>query len=245
MNRPGNVQPETRYAMLTLALLGSVPPIARFFRHAYGRTAARRLSAGMLVALGAQQVVVACVLRRKPHCLGAVDLMTLSRGVASALLLGLVASGVRDRRGPAGRLGWCSIVYGAIVCDWLDGPLARRSRTSEAGAIFDLEADSWLTLCTALATTAWGRLPLVVTIPAILRYPAVFHLVSRTGYARATSDDPPWARRVGIAQMALFLAALAPFGGRVTQKVVRVAVPLETAVQLVCLAVLYRRKAKG
>lgn len=244
MNRLRFTGPGTRYVLVTAALVGVVGLVSRRIRRSYGGHAACRFAGAALGVVAAQQAVVAIVLRRRPNPRGLslVDCITLSRATVSAVLLGLIASGVRDRRGPAGWLAWCSVVYGAIVCDWLDGPLARRTRTSEAGSVLDLEADSWLTLGTGTAATSWGELARVAAFPALLRYPLFFDVVRRTEYARATAGDPPWARRMGIAQMALYLAALAPFGGRATKSVVRVIAPIETVAQSVGLVVLYRRK---
>src|SRR5438309_7224892 len=47
----------------------------------------------------------------------------------------------RSRRGRAGWLGWTTLLYGAIVSDWLDGPIARRrseEHTSELQSQFHL-----------------------------------------------------------------------------------------------------------
>src|SRR5438309_11980281 len=76
----------------------------------------------------------------------------------------------RSRRGRAGWLGWTTLLYGAIVSDWLDGPIARRLGTSELGATLDIEADSWLTLSTSAVAVAAGGLPAYVVAPPILRY---------------------------------------------------------------------------
>src|SRR5205807_2607680 len=135
-------------------------PIGR--RH--GRGAAIRFAATAGAAVAGQQGLVAAALRRQaraggPGALSAVDLLTLSRGLAAALLAGLVASGVRRRTGYAAWMGWTALAAGSILCDWLDGPIARRLGSSAAGAVFDLETDSWLTLTAALAGVAWGGLP--------------------------------------------------------------------------------------
>lgn len=239
-------QPVARYAVVTILLLSAPVPVGRAIGHRYGGRPAHRAVAVMAGVLAVQQALVAWVLRHRPNPrgVGLIDLMTLSRGAASALLLGLVGSGVRDRRGPAGWLGWSAAIYGAVVCDWLDGPLARRWGTSEAGAIFDLEGDSWLTLCSAIAAVAWGGLTPWAALSPVLRYPLFLSTVKRLGYGQATSGDPPWARRIGIAQMTLLLAALAPFGGRVTGRTVRLLEPVEVPVQIGASIVLYRRKMR-
>jgi len=168
--------------------------------------------------------------------------MTLSRGVASAVLVGLLVSGVRCRNGLAGWLGWGSLVYGSIVCDWLDGPIARRvGATSELGAVLDLESDSWLTLAAASSAATWGGLPGYCMAAPLARYALMVAALRRTPYARIYADEPPWARPFGIAQMALFTAATAPFGAAATRLAVRLAAPLVAPLQLVGMLLLHRR----
>ena len=136
-------------------------------RRSYGFAAGRRFTLAMVSALGAQQLVVGLALQRGrrptsgsgPRALDLVDALTLSRGGAAAVLLGLLASGVRDRRGPAGWLGWGALLPCVTLTDWVDGPLARRRGPTELGRVLDLEADSWLTLCASVAGVAWGGLP--------------------------------------------------------------------------------------
>ncbi|GAC1514587.1 MAG: hypothetical protein NVS2B16_21520 [Chloroflexota bacterium] len=134
-----------RYASVSgLLVSSSIPATALVGRH-YGLAAGRRFRSGMLGTLVVQQVLAAVALLKsheqpdgQRHQVTIVDLMTLSRGCASAMLAGLVTSGIRDRRGVAGWMGWLALVYGAILCDWLDGPIARHRGTSAVGALFDL-----------------------------------------------------------------------------------------------------------
>lgn len=239
-----------RFAGATVLLAGSSVPFAWVAQRRYGSAAGRRLAAGMTATVLAQQVLVGGALQRSktaghPHRLSLVDVMTLTRGGTAALLVGLLASGIRDRRGLGGWLGWTALVYGAIVSDWLDGPIARRFGASEVGAIFDLEADSWLTLTTSAAAVAWGDVPIYAALAPAARYPWLFGVLHKLPYAQAISGDPRWVRHVGMAQMALFIAALAPFGGPATRLAVRIAAPLVATVQLSTLIVLYRRKVLG
>jgi phosphatidylglycerophosphate synthase len=177
------------------------------------------------------------------HAISLVDTFTLSRAGTAAVLVGLVASGIRDRRGRAGWLGWMGLLYGAIVSDWLDGPIARRLGTSEVGAMFDIEADSWLTLSSSALAVASGGLPAPVVAPPLMRYVRLAALRPFVPYRALVSGDPLWTRHVGMAQMMLFIAALAPFGGRLTRVLVRVAAPLVVIGQLGTLAVVSWRKA--
>src|SRR2546423_15461688 len=103
-----------------------------------------------MLATLAQQSLVGMAASRKNARLSAVDAMTLSRGVASSVLVGLLVTGSRRRDGLAGWLGWGSLIYGSIVCDWLDGPIARRlGAASEPCAGLGLENDSRVHLAAA------------------------------------------------------------------------------------------------
>ena len=121
------------------------------------------------------------------------NLLTLSRAVPAAMLCGTVFSG-RGRRP-----GLWALLLGCTVCDWLDGPLARRLGPTRLGAVLDLEADSWLTLWGAVASVRLGRLPVVCLLPPALRYPAS---------AGRPSTPRWWERAAGIAQMVVIAAAL-------------------------------------
>lgn len=213
-------------------------------RH-HGPMAAARFAAGSMVAILAQQSLVGIAASRRKTRLGAVDAMTLSRGAAAALLLGVHTSGVRCRTGFAGWLGWGSLVYGSVVCDWLDGPIARRlGATSPLGALLDLEGDSWLTLVTASSAVTWGGLPEYCVVAPLARYALLIEAMRRIPYERIYMDEPAWARPLGIAQMSLFTAALAPFGAAGTRLVVRLATPVVAAFQLLGTVLIYRRSQR-
>jgi hypothetical protein len=133
-----------------------IVPMARAISARYGRRAGRRFAVGGAAVVCVQQALVVLALRHerrwgRPHDLGAADLMTLTRGTAAAMLAGLVFAGIQHRRGFAGWAAWLWLLYGAIVCDWLDGPVARHLGTSEIGRVFDFEEDSWLTLISGVA----------------------------------------------------------------------------------------------
>ena len=231
-----------RLAVISVGLLAASAAPALVMRRRYGIRAAARFAAGSILATLAQQALVGMAASRKNASLSAVDAMTLSRGVASAVLVGLLVSGVRRRNSLAGWLGWGSLVYGSIVCDWLDGPIARRvGATSELGAVLDLESDSWLTLAAASSAATWGGLPTYCMAAPLARYALMVAALRRIPYSRVYSDEPPWARPFGIAQMALFTAATAPFGAEGTRLAVRLAAPLVAPLQLVGMLLLYRR----
>ncbi len=248
--RCGRLESMRRYGLATVFLLGCTLPLALTVKRYYGRAAARRFGAATTAALLAQQVLVGLALKRRlpegdgtnRHRLSLVDVITLSRGATGALMTGLIASGVRHRRGLAGWLSWIALLYGAIVSDWLDGPIARRLGTSEAGAMFDIEADSWLTLCSSAAAVTWGGLPAYVIAPPLARYVRLATLRRWVPYRQLVSGDPLWTRHIGMAQMMLFIAALAPFGGRATRAIVTIGTPLVVVGQLTTLAYVSWRK---
>jgi len=235
-----------RLAVISIGLLAASVAPALAMRRGYGSKAGARFAAGSALATLAQQSLVGIAAARKNASLTAVDAMTLSRGVASAVLVGLLTSGVRRRNGLAGWLGWGSLVYGSIVCDWLDGPIARRlGATSELGALLDLESDSWLTLTAASSASTWGGLPGYCLAAPLARYALMVAALRRIPYSQIYADEPPWARPFGIAQMALFTAAMAPFGAAGTRTAVRLAAPLVAPLQLVGMLLLYRRSQRS
>jgi len=231
-----------RLALITVGLLAATAASSAGMWRRYGRTAGVRFASGSLAAVLIQQALVGVAVKRKRVRLTLVDAMTLSRGLAAAFLVGLVVSGVRHRGGVAGWLGWCSMVYGSIVCDWLDGPIARRMQTtSDLGTLLDLEGDSWLTLAAGASAATWGGLPGYCLAAPVVRYAFLLSAVRTMPYSRIFSDEPPWARHTGIAQGALFTAALAPFGGRITRSALRLATPVIAFTQLAVMILLYRR----
>jgi phosphatidylglycerophosphate synthase len=239
------MNPRVRYVAMTAGLLGGTVPLAIAVRHSYGPAAARRFAVGAGISVLAQQFLVGIAIRRSgarqagrpPHALSLVDAITLSRGGTAALLVGLLTSGMRDRRGWAGWLGWVALLYGAIVSDWLDGPIARRLGTSQIGAMLDIEADSWLTLSSSGLAMASGGLPAYAMAAPLLRYVRLAALRRLVPYRELVSGDPLWTRHVGMAQMMVFIAALAPFRGPLTNFLLRAGAPLVATAQLVTLAV--------
>jgi len=211
---------------------------------AYGLWATVRYLVGLALALKAQHAFLAAIIRKVgPKQPSLADMMTLSRGASCAVLVGLVASGVRDREGPAGWLSWSLILLEATVIDWLDGPLARRLGPSPLGAVMDIEADSWLTLWSAISATTWGDLPRWCLLPPLTRYLDPILDLSRSRLPRG--GGPWWSRVTGTGQMMLFLAALAPLKGRWRKRVMRVvnvaALPVSAGQGAAILVLLLRK----
>jgi phosphatidylglycerophosphate synthase len=124
------------------------------------------------------------------------NLLTLSRGLAAAMLCGAAFS----ERGL--RTAWPALVLGCTAADWLDGPLARRRGATRLGRVLDLEADSWLTLWAAITAYRRGRLGGSALLAPFLRYPL-----------RLVGERPPraWRRAAGTGQMVALCAALGPW----------------------------------
>ncbi len=244
-----DVNGAARFLGASTVLFGAIVPVGAVIDHHYGIAAGRRFKLGMSAAIGAQQALVGVALRKGEgaarshvrHHVKLVDCMTLSRGWGAALIVGVLVSGVRDRRGASGWMAWISLLYGAILCDWLDGPIARHGGTSEIGAVMDLEADSWLTLCTAGAAVRWGDLPLGAAVAPLLRYVLLFDTMRRAPNCAFSTLEPRWVRPLGILQMFHFIAALAPFNGRITSRLVRSITLVQTPLQLGGMAALYWR----
>jgi CDP-alcohol phosphatidyltransferase len=248
-----NLNTFNRYIGITALLFGTSSSASMLINRRYGRAAARRFRVGMSSALIVQQALLGIAVWRSGgrgsndhrHQLDLVDLMTLSRSWAASLLAGLVASGLRDRRGITGWMGWLALLYGSILCDWLDGPIARHRGTTQLGALLDLEADSWLTLCAAAGAVQWGNLPLMTASPPLLRYGLMCKDLRTTPYTDLFANEPDWGRHIGMGQMLLYIGALAPFRGPATSRLVWLAAPVQTSLQLCALLALHRRRSRS
>lgn len=92
----------------------------------------------------------------------------------------------------------------AVISDWIDGPMARRTGPTTRGARLDLEADSLLTLGAAIAAVRTGA-PRVVLLAPVGRYG--LHIVRPT----LDPNEAKWDRLTGVAQMVVLAAAVARF----------------------------------
>ncbi len=207
-------------------------PAAVAIKRSYGRRTALRFLTGAGVTGLARHAFLHWLLQktaREPISLG--DPLSLARITCANVLAGLVMSGIRDRPGLAGRLAWSLALFGATALDWLDGPLARHSGATQHGATLDIEADSWLTLWTAIAATSWGELPRWVAVPPVVRY--LHPLLDLRGGALPRGGRPGWGRVTGVAQMALLLAALAPVYRRPPRAIVTAVTAIVSGSQLI------------
>jgi phosphatidylglycerophosphate synthase len=198
------------YSIRLIDLLVAVPSILVIWR-TYGMTKAIRYVVGLTLTLMTQRVFISAMI----HVIGTeqsslADTLTLSRGANGAILAGLVTSGIRERKGIAGWIGWLMPLLG--VTDWLDGSLARRAGPTRLGGVLDIEADSWLTLWSAAGAGAWGELPIWCLLPPIIHY--LEPLLALMQGKLPQGGGPWWYRLAGASQMGLLIVALAPFDWR-------------------------------
>lgn len=178
---------------------------------------------------GAFVTIAARRLKERRRLLGPANLLTLCRAAAAALLGATAFSG----RGAG--VAWAGLLLGCTASDWLDGPLARRTGGGgPLGAVLDLEADSWLTLWAAVAATRLGRLPPPALVAPAARYPLLLMRIE-------SRPIRGWQRAAGVVQMAVLIAALAPWPA--LGRPARAAAPVAGFAQLAALAadVLRRR----
>jgi phosphatidylglycerophosphate synthase len=223
--------------------LGAAVPVALVLALGYGASAGVRGALGMLAALVAQDRFTRWLRQRVgPEQASLADALTFSRAAAGMVLAGVIASGVRDRPGAAGWIGWLVMVVGATACDWLDGPLARRLGPTRTGGALDIEADSWVTLWSMAAAVTWGGLPWWVLVAPLLRY--AHPLLDVLAGGLPTGGGPWWGRVTGVAQMALCFAALAPVQSAARDTAVAVAAaPVAVAQCAAMLVMLWQRRA--
>jgi len=198
------------YSVRLVDLIVAVPTTLVIWR-TYGLRKTMRYLVGFLIALTAQRAFISAMIDkigREQSSLA--DALTLSRGANGAVLAGLVTSGIQDRKGVAGRIGWLMALLG--VTDWLDGTLARRAGPTRLGGVLDIEADSWLTLWSAAGAVAWGKLPCWCLLPPIMHYLEPLLAVMQGNLPQG--GGPWWYRIAGASQMGLLIVALTPFDSR-------------------------------
>lgn len=209
--------------------------------HTYGLRSMVRYLAGLTLTLAAQRICLSAMIRKTgAQKASQADVLTLSRAATGAVLAGLVISGIRDRTGIAGRLSWSMILVAATICDWLDGPLARHVGATQFGSVLDIEADSWLTLWSAVSAVTWGDLPHWCLLAPILRY--LDPLIDLRRGKLPHGGGPWWSRVTGTAQMLLFLTALAPIDKQWRRQVLAAATLPVSVGQGITIIILLARK---
>ncbi len=142
--------------------------------------------------------------------LGLGNILTLYRGLATALLAGFLLS-----PWPAGLLAWLpALLYmTADVADYLDGYAARRAHhATRLGEILDMEYDGLSVLIVTLLAVWYGQLPLWYLPLGLARYLFVFGLWRRVRRGQPIYEMPPSIHRRIFAgfQMGFLSAVLWP-----------------------------------
>jgi CDP-diacylglycerol--glycerol-3-phosphate 3-phosphatidyltransferase len=141
---------------------------------------------------------------------GPANLLTLLRGLLIAALAGFLFV-----PRPAGRQSWVPcLVYTLIIClDFLDGWVARRSRTQTLmGSALDQELDGLGLLVAMALVVQYGVLPPLFLLVGIVHYLFALSLALRRRRGLPVQPLPPnrWRRRLAGFQMALAAAFLWP-----------------------------------
>jgi phosphatidylglycerophosphate synthase len=99
---------------------------------------------GLLCATGMGVVLHSALTHHRRRRLAPADAVTLTR---AALACGLAALTASAFAGPVPTEALVGLAAGALVLDWVDGRVARRTGTASAfGAAFDMEVDAFLVL---------------------------------------------------------------------------------------------------
>jgi phosphatidylglycerophosphate synthase len=130
-----------------------------------------------------------------------------------------------------------------VSVDTFDGALAKRMGPTRAGPTLDIESDSWLTLCAAVAAVCWGRLPGWTVLPSIVRY--AHPLIALRRKDLPVGGGPWWGRLTGGSQTALQLVVLAPFLGTWRDWLARRACVPISGGQLLAMLLLFRTTGRS
>ncbi|HEX7969984.1 MAG TPA: CDP-alcohol phosphatidyltransferase family protein [Stellaceae bacterium] len=183
--------------MIALALV----PLAGLGWHGF--------AAVLLAYAGIAAVILAGLGHHAPHQrFGPANRVTLVRAAFAALLVGVLAAGVR--LGEAGRWGLVAAGTVALLLDGIDGWAARRSGlASPFGARFDMESDALFVLALSALVYRAGQADAWVLTAGLMRY--IFVAAGRL-WPPLAAPLPPSQRRKAVCVILIvaLLAALAP-----------------------------------
>jgi phosphatidylglycerophosphate synthase len=233
-------QGKLTYSVWLIDLLVAVPTSLAIW-HTFGLKKTIRYLVGLILAFATQRAFISAMIRKiGPEQSTLADMLTLSRAASGAVLAGLTTSGIRNRKGFVGWIGLLMPLLGATATDWLDGPLARYAGPTRLGEVLDIEADSWLTLWSAVGAITWGELPAWSILPPLLRYLDPLHSLIHGNLPQG--GGPWWCRVTGISQMGLFFVALTPIDFHKRKQILTVvALPVSSAQCGTVLILLFRK----
>jgi phosphatidylglycerophosphate synthase len=211
----------------------------------HGSARGLRYLAGLVAALSAQEIALTSAMRAVgARRLALSDLISLSRATCASILAGLVASGIKEREGVSGWIGWSAAAWG-MASDLLDGKVARGLGETKLSSVLDIECDSWFTLWLAAAAASWGQLPRWCLLPPIFRY--VHPVLDLLRGELPVGGGPWWGRLTGGSQTVLLLSALRPPPNRFRDRFLKLAWLPISAGQFLAMVMLfsYNRKIRA
>lgn len=170
--------------------------------------------AGFAILFG---VVAFAAREPAPAPLGLANRLTLARLAVIAALAGCALAAAVTPEARRALAGWtpCVVYTLAVLGDYADGAIARRTRTtSRFGARLDAEADALgLAAASGIAALGSGVLPLWYLAAGFARYLFGGALLLEARLGRRPRELPPSAfrRRLAGFQMGLVAVCLAPF----------------------------------
>lgn len=167
------------------------------------------VAAALLAYAGIAALILAGLGHHAPHRrFGSANQVTLVRAAFAALLVGVLAAGVR----PAEVGRWALVAAGgvALLLDGVDGWAARRSGlASPFGARFDMESDALFVLALSALVYRAGQADAWVLTAGLMRY---IFVVAGWLWPPLAAPLPPSQRRKAVCVILTLalLAALAP-----------------------------------
>jgi phosphatidylglycerophosphate synthase len=195
-----------------VALLGAVLAVVALALMLVTGLGWHGLSAALVAYAAIAAVVFAGLGQHAPHRrFGPANRMTLLRAAYTALLVGILAEGLRI--GETGR--WLLVASGAaaLALDGVDGWAARRSGfASPFGARFDMEIDALFVLALSALVYRTGQAGAWVLTVGAMRY---MFVVGGWLWPALAAPLPPSPRRkaICVGVIIVMLVALAPPGG--------------------------------
>ena len=241
MTRASGIRLTAIQATWLLAVTIGVPLSILTMRD-FGDETALRFAACMMIACVLWTLLLAALRRRiGPEPNRWATLLTLSRLVTGCALAAFVLSGARDRMQTAAIVMWALVVLTATVSDWFDGMLGRREGITKFASTLDIEADSWLTLWSAVAAILLGGLPWICLLPPVVRY--IHPILALRAGKLPIGGGPWWSRVTGMTQMAVLMAGFAPITGPARDAILEVIIwPVSLAQLATMLALLALRR---
>lgn len=194
-------------ALVHLLAVGAGVVAAAWFAVGRDWLAETQAAAGFVAYVGTAVLVMRAIGGHRPHeRFGPANALTLARGAAGALIVGLLM-------GPLGasQMGFAATAAAVVILlDGVDGWIARRRGIeSTFGARFDMEVDAGLIVALCALLVANGKVGAFVLVAGLARYlfVAAGRLVPRLAHPLPASDR---RRAICVVQGLTLALAVAP-----------------------------------